>query len=674
MNFIYPALLYGLIFVSVPVIIHFLTGLKPKKIKFSGVYFLNEILKKQKQKLTIHQYLILLLRILFIFFLILASARPVPPHEVSFFKKGRKSIVLIIDNSSSMSLSKNGVSLLYKVKLMARKILTTWITPYDDFIIMTTSDPTRVKFFSFISDVKYGLNIIDNIKINYLEFNLLYLLKKAENYLNSSDAENKMILLLTDNQKLNYIDLNGNFINKSMKIKYPVFIYVPHDYSEIKNSAIVGIDFPLTTYFLNEKFQFTVRIKNFSSKRNNLIIKSYINNRSIGERNFVIKPEEEINPLFSTILSSPGIIWGKVEIIDGDDISGDNIFFFVNKIYRNIKIGLWGKISPYVIGAISPEYFLTGKSSSHFKIIKVNASSLSKADVVIASPLAFTTSSINGIRKYIMAGKSIIFLPSSSFPLYEFNKFIVKNKLFPFEITQLKELNEKGAFTFGSIDYSSPLFAPFNSIKPFKKTKIFKFFKLNTKKSSVYSYISAFISDSSPGLVEYTPFPEISNAKIIFFTIPLEKKATDFVSSPSFPPFVHILIKYVTSISWLNRVNSFTAGIYVDDVKRSLNLYNIKPEIITGKIEDGIITHPGIYRFGKEIIAVNQTFKESSVKYIKINELNRIYKNIQFKPIKESDVKYNLKERMFSFSTWKYLVIISILLFLSEFYISNRKQ
>ena len=94
-----PEILYALIAVLVPIIIHLLNLRKHKNIYFSSIRFLKKISEEKKQKLKLKNILILISRILAITFLVLTFAQP----YISLNNKNdQENILIYVDNSFSM--------------------------------------------------------------------------------------------------------------------------------------------------------------------------------------------------------------------------------------------------------------------------------------------------------------------------------------------------------------------------------------------------------------------------------------------------------------------------------------------------------------------------------------------------------------------------------------------
>lgn len=101
MNFLYPAFLWALTALAVPVIIHLFNFRKTKRVYFSSNRFLRNVQEATTAKRKLKHYLILASRMLFLLFLVLAFAQPIIPANEQF--STNRNIAVYLDNSLSMS-------------------------------------------------------------------------------------------------------------------------------------------------------------------------------------------------------------------------------------------------------------------------------------------------------------------------------------------------------------------------------------------------------------------------------------------------------------------------------------------------------------------------------------------------------------------------------------------
>lgn len=106
MNFLYPQFLFGLFALGIPIIIHLFNFRRTKKIYFSNTIFLKNIKKTTTSKLRLKHLLILMARLLFIFFLVITFAQPFLPGKENETGPGAGAenlVYIYMDNSLSMS-------------------------------------------------------------------------------------------------------------------------------------------------------------------------------------------------------------------------------------------------------------------------------------------------------------------------------------------------------------------------------------------------------------------------------------------------------------------------------------------------------------------------------------------------------------------------------------------
>ena len=108
MEFIHPYLLFGLLAVSIPIIIHLFNFRRYRKYYFTNLKLLKTIKKETKKQHRLRHLLILISRILAIIFLVMAFARPYIPGPQGLQKTDVNKISIYVDNSMSMQAAVKG--------------------------------------------------------------------------------------------------------------------------------------------------------------------------------------------------------------------------------------------------------------------------------------------------------------------------------------------------------------------------------------------------------------------------------------------------------------------------------------------------------------------------------------------------------------------------------------
>lgn len=123
MQFLYPAFLFALFTLLIPVLIHLFNFRRYKQVVFSDIRFLQQIEDTSKSRRRLRDWLVLASRFLALGFLILAFAQPfIPVNEQNVFAS-RKTAFIYIDNSFSMLQEGSNGPLLETAKEKARAVV-----------------------------------------------------------------------------------------------------------------------------------------------------------------------------------------------------------------------------------------------------------------------------------------------------------------------------------------------------------------------------------------------------------------------------------------------------------------------------------------------------------------------------------------------------------------------
>jgi hypothetical protein len=102
--FLNPLLLFGIVGIAAPIIIHLLAKKKIKRVVWAAMRFLKDVVEKNQQRLTLEDILLLILRCALLVLLALALARPTfKQGGLAGFGDSNEAAIIALDNSASMS-------------------------------------------------------------------------------------------------------------------------------------------------------------------------------------------------------------------------------------------------------------------------------------------------------------------------------------------------------------------------------------------------------------------------------------------------------------------------------------------------------------------------------------------------------------------------------------------
>ena len=103
-SFVHAPILWGLLLVGMPILIHLINLLRHKKVRWAAMEFLLESQRRNKNWIRLKQFLLLLLRVLAIAAAVLMFARPVLKDEwLRMFTGGLTHHIVLLDDSYSMA-------------------------------------------------------------------------------------------------------------------------------------------------------------------------------------------------------------------------------------------------------------------------------------------------------------------------------------------------------------------------------------------------------------------------------------------------------------------------------------------------------------------------------------------------------------------------------------------
>ena len=200
MVFLNPAVLFGLLAASIPILIHLFNLRKLKKIEFSTLTFLKELQKNKIRKVKLKQWLLLLLRVLIILFLVIAFARPTI-EGVSIggtTSAAKTTAVFILDDTFSMSVVDQNGSYFNQAKQTIKKLLKNFQEGDEvGLILLSDNSIERINLTSNFSEFERLLEIS---KISFASGMINNSFVKAAEIISNSKNFNKEIYLLSDFQ------------------------------------------------------------------------------------------------------------------------------------------------------------------------------------------------------------------------------------------------------------------------------------------------------------------------------------------------------------------------------------------------------------------------------------------------------------------------------------------
>lgn len=417
MNFTYPAFLFSLFALAIPIIIHLFTFRTYKTVYFSNVAFLKNLKQETASKSKIKHLLVLISRLLAMAALIFAFAQPFLPSADSgkIFKDNL--VGIYIDNSfSSQADSKFG-----KIIELAQKKAFITVDAYPqgtEFIFLSNEfKPLHQRpvgkehVREFINTTQSGpevrqiSQVIERFKNTFSEF---------------SKSQNNILYLISDFQK-STADLQNLKDDSLFKI-----VLVPLEAQSQNKLTIDSLWFDNPNRKLNAPDEIFVSLSNQSDENfQNIPLKLYLNDTLKVPGSFNIAPHEtKIEKLIFTNTKA-GFVNGKIEITDFP-VTFDNSFYFNFEIPQNKKVLIVGseQKNPFIDGLFEGNsYFIIEHRTEN----TIKNSELSKFDVLILDgPKSISEDLSRESTALVADGGTLLVFPGNNIDITSYNNFFTK--------------------------------------------------------------------------------------------------------------------------------------------------------------------------------------------------------------------------------------------------------
>jgi len=675
MMFVYPAFLWALAAVSIPIIIHLFNFRRYKKVYFTNVKFLKEIQHQSKSKSRLREILVLLARCLAICCLVIAFSQPIiKDKNTVILNSGAKDISIYLDNSYSMeNVNKQG-PLLEVAKTKAKEIVKAFSNG-DKFQIITNDFEGRHQRFTSKEDV---LNIIDEIKISSSVRFFSDVFKRQSEFLKSSNLVNKNLFAISDAQKSTF---NLNEINNDTSVKLTL---VPLMANETNNLYIDSCWFesPLQQKGFIQKLHAKI-VNNGNATIEIGSAKLYLNKQQIAISSFSVEANSTTEIKFTFDCKQEGINYGSIKIEDYPITFDDELFFAFNSKVNISVCVINGKDQ-------NSENSITNllKSDSLFKSTifseqAIDFSMFKTSDVIFLNQLSELSSGLmTELLKFSEVGGSIVFIPSQNLSLINFNQSLSAFNLPNFitsDSSSLKVDKIESASTF----YSG-VFEKIND--RMNLPTITKHFKIQTLSKMDFEGILT-LQNSDVFFGE----SKKNNATVYLITSPLNEKCTNFSKHALFVPTLYqICFNSVKALPLFYNVSSNVLITIKNDItlkdqpvhiKQVSGNFDIIPEsrLINNALSlfpHNQINIPGFFEVLRNNtllipLAFNYSRKESDLNCLNNEQLNKIINDKTFTNI---NIIENTANELTSFiqqgtegkRLWKLFIILTLLFIAAE--------
>jgi Aerotolerance regulator N-terminal len=297
MQFKHPEILYFLLLLVIPLLVHLFQLRRFKKEYFTNVKLLKELQIQTRKSSKIKKWLLLATRLLLLACLIIAFAQPFF-NAKDTTNKGNE-LIILLDNSFSMQ-AKGA-----KGELLKRSIqeLLEELPENQQFSLLTNSE------VFWDTDVKSIQKELQNLKYSAMPFQLDYLINQVETKKKNTKKDYVIITDAIQSESKKASDLAENNV---------VYFIQP----EAQNKTNISIDKVVISQVLDQFYELKITLQAFGETENEVPLSVFSNNKAIAKT--IAKFENQKTEIAITIPKND--FHGNISIED-NSLSYDNDFY-----------------------------------------------------------------------------------------------------------------------------------------------------------------------------------------------------------------------------------------------------------------------------------------------------------------------------------------------------------
>lgn len=218
MQFVHPEVLWALLALTIPVLVHLFSFRRHRKVAFSQTAFLKEVRMESRSRNRIRNWLILLMRLAAMSAIILAFAEPFWPAEGDENQGGQKLVSLYLDTSPSMELEGRNGPMLEAAKSGALALVESHAVTDRFHVVSSTFEASDRRWLT----KEEALERIASLQPGHAAPGIRDVLLHQQEFLSSAEADQRHAYLFTDLQASSHA-LTGEtsgMVDSSMVVRF----------------------------------------------------------------------------------------------------------------------------------------------------------------------------------------------------------------------------------------------------------------------------------------------------------------------------------------------------------------------------------------------------------------------------------------------------------------------
>ena len=568
MTFLNLLLLGGMAAAAIPVLLHFFNRSRPRVVQWGAMHLLDAAFQAHTRRLKFEQFLLLLVRCLIPVLLALCMARPVLTGMRALLGGAKTSLVILLDDSYSMSAGAGAASNFAQAKEAAAKLIEQAGSGSEVAVILMGGTPRQLLEAPTLDTVRVT-KALAQLEANFGAANFPEALELAANVAAQMQHGLKEFVVLSDFQKASFSDgeaaARGRALQTLKRLPVPPRVTFLHVGTESRdNVAVESLDLPKLALGVNQSLQVRATLRNFGERTwPDLRVYFHADGRERGAQQIALAPGEQRQVLFTHAFDTAGFHTLEVHT-DADALKADNSLAAVVTVWEKLPALLVnGDPSPeplkgetdYLDIALSPAMkAATGGSDLILtRIIQpgdLTPDALSKSRVVVlANVRQLADAQVRALAEFVASGGGLLVFPGNRVNTDWYHRALRAAGLLPLPFSALAGGLEDGKPRAKIVvqPFTHPAMELFNDARNgnLADAEMKLWFQLGARQEQADPGLAvlAQLSTADPYLVE----KKLGEGRVLQCAVPCDADWSNLPVRPAFVPLMQRLVIYLAS-------------------------------------------------------------------------------------------------------------------------------
>ena len=561
MAFLNPLLLFGIVGIASPIIIHLLAKKKIKRVVWAAMRFLKEVVEKNQRRLTLEDIILLLLRCLLLILLALALARPsFKRGGFAGFGDSNEAAIIAIDDSASMSQTDGAASKFEQAQKAAEEVLDS-LPSGSSVAVWFVSDVVKSVIPAPTHDFALARKTIREAQRSDRGTEIPSALRRAVEVLQRQSAGVKQLFLITDGRANGWKQLAETraFLDSVRDVRAR-FVVIGE--SDQHNLGVTGLRMASALAPVNEPVRFEIEVANYGSAeaRNVQVSLGIDEDPPCDEAGLdPIPPGESKTISLYATFRDPGF-HSVAARLPADRNPADDQRALAVRVIGEINVllvdgnpGIEPRESAvfYLRNALTPvpleqrdKYYIKTKTVSPSELVTMKLGEYEA--IVLANVVDLPDSVVGSLDRYLRAGGGLLVFPGSKISTAFYNqKMFEARGLLPaaFGEAHGNAEQQEQSFTLQSKDYEHPIVSLWRdpAAGNLATAHFYRAFNLLPAKKDASRpeegppVVVLNYADGQPAVIEHT----VGFGRVVQFSSTANAAWNDLCIHPTFVPFIH---------------------------------------------------------------------------------------------------------------------------------------